>query len=766
MSVRGDRTRAIGAAIIVIGITVVFCLSLWLGGNICALAQETVQRIRVGNYPCGVGLNSTTNKKYVPCEDSDFVSVLGPDNTRIKDIPVGSKPCSVGVNELSNRIFIANRASNSVSVIDGNSDTVLKTIAVGKAPRGICVNSNTQRAYVANFESDSVSVINTLTNSVMGAIAVGDGPDAICANPNTNKIFAANRWSDTVSVIDGATDRVAGSVEVGDSPCAVDVIEATNKVYVTNNSDDTVSVIDTTSARVTNTIKLPSDSAPVGIRADNETIRVYISCYNSNRISVINASGLPGAWIETGTYPTGLDVDPRTNMVYVANAGSGNVSVIHDPTDYVFYFAEGTTRPGFSPYICVQNLGDQEADVKITYMLGDGTEKEQVIRIAPRSRATAKPSDVLGSANDASCDFSAKVECTNGQKIVAERPMYFSYGGLWTGGHDVVGATGGNVNAYFAEGTTRHGFLPYLCIQNPNDEPNCVRVSLGTAETFDFKMAPHSRLTIPCNEFVEPDTDFPISVTSVSYLGAIRSPFVAERPMYFDYNGLTDGSDIVGTASPSSVFYFAEGTTRPDFDSFVCIDALGEAQLKLTFMLGDGTTKIHEFTASSRTTVNCRDILGTGDDPSHDFSLKVESTNGVPIVAERPMYFNYKGVWTGGHDVLGTASPSRSFSFAEGSVRPNFHTYFCIQNPEDGTANVKITYMKGDGTNQEQTLEVVAHSRYTVACHDLFGNVDNLAHDFSARVECTNGRNIVVERPMYFDYHGWTGGHDVVGFQD
>jgi hypothetical protein len=35
----------------------------------------------------------------------------------------------------------------------------------------------------------------------------------------------------------------------------------------------------------------------------------------------------------------------------------------------------------------------------------------------------------------------------------------------------------------------------------------------------------------------------------------------------------------------------------------------------------------------------------------------VESTNGVTIVAERPMYFNYQGLgahnWTGGHIVPG-----------------------------------------------------------------------------------------------------------------
>jgi len=47
------------------------------------------------------------------------------------------------------------------------------------------------------------------------------------------------------------------------------------------------------------------------------------------------------------------------------------------------------------------------------------------------------------------------------------------------------------------------------------------------------------------------------------------------------------------------------------------------------------------------------DVLGTGDDAAHDFATKVNCTNGQQIIAERPMYFNYKGIWKGGHDVVG-----------------------------------------------------------------------------------------------------------------
>ena len=108
-------------------------------------------------------------------------------------------------------------------------------------------------------------------------------------------------------------------------------------------------------------------------------------------------------------------------------------------TSTVFYFAEGTCRPDFDPYICIQNPGDTAADVTITYMKGDATTASEQLSVPPNSRATALPRNTLGTGEDLAHDFSARVECTNGQQIVAERPMYFNYRGAWTGGHDVVG---------------------------------------------------------------------------------------------------------------------------------------------------------------------------------------------------------------------------------------------------------------------------------------------------------------------------------------
>ncbi|MBU4174638.1 MAG: hypothetical protein KKB90_12675 [Actinobacteria bacterium] len=184
-------------------------------------------------------------------------------------------------------------------------------------------------------------------------------------------------------------------------------------------------------------------------------------------------------------------------------------------------------------------------------------------------------------------------------------------------------------------------------------------------------------------------------------------------------------------------------------------------------MLGDGNTKEQALKVGkeSRSTVVVKDTLGVGDDPSHDFSAKVESTNGVGIIAERPMYFNYKGVWPGGHDVVGATSPAMYFNFAEGTCRPGFDSYICIQNPTDKDAEVGIVYLLGDGDTREQTLTVSGNSRSTVVVKDTLGVGDDAFHDFSAKVESTNGVGIIAERPMYFNYKGvWPGGHDVVGF--
>jgi hypothetical protein len=161
----------------------------------------------------------------------------------------------------------------------------------------------------------------------------------------------------------------------------------------------------------------------------NSTTRV-----NATRVSASitidsgAALGSRDVWV---TYKDSGGASDRANML--ANA----FTVVNS----TFYFAEGTCRPNFDPYFCIQNPGTTDANVTITYMKGDGNTDTQDVAVPKNSRVTVAARDKLGTGDDAAHDFSAKVECTNGQSIIAERPMYFNYKGVWTGGHDVVGFT-------------------------------------------------------------------------------------------------------------------------------------------------------------------------------------------------------------------------------------------------------------------------------------------------------------------------------------
>ena len=446
----------------------------------------------------------------------------------------------------------------------------------------------------------------------------------------------------------------------------------------------------------------------------------------------------------------------------------------YQTTPTTFYFAEGSCRPQFDPYITLENPNATQANVKLTYMLGNGQTKVQNVVVKPNSRLTITVKNTLGEGDDAAHDFSAKVESTNGVQFVAERSMYFNYKGVWTGGHCVVGGLMPESAWYFAEGNARPNYDAYLSIMNPGSTGSHVKITYmlgdGTQKSHTMTVPAHSRATVKPKDFLgEGDDnahDFSAKVETTD-----GTAIVAERPMYFNYKGKwTGGHDVVGAVGPAPTWYFAEGTCRPGFDSFICIQNpnSNEADVKVTYMLGDGTTKeqLLAVQGQSRKTIVVRDMLGTGDDSGHDFSAVVDCVNGENIVVERSMYFNYKGMWTGGSCVMGSVLPDKSWNFSEGSVRPNFDSYITILNPDThNDASVVVTYMLASGAAKTQKVTVPKASRFTITVKDFLGSSDDLAHDFSAKVATDNSVEIVAERSMYFNYNNaWNGGHATMGF--
>src|SRR5262249_13843755 len=130
-------------------------------------------------------------------------------------------------------------------VIDGASNAVTSIINVGLGPFGVAVDRATDNVYVANQFSDTVSLINGETNTVHGTIISPREPAGVAVVPSTTCqcIFVADYSSNTVSAIVGGPNPTTTAIAVGTTPTGVAVDGGLRRAYVTNSFSNTVSVI-------------------------------------------------------------------------------------------------------------------------------------------------------------------------------------------------------------------------------------------------------------------------------------------------------------------------------------------------------------------------------------------------------------------------------------------------------------------------------------------------------------------------------------------
>ncbi len=329
----------------------------------------------------------------------------------------------------------------------------------------------------------------------------------------------------------------------------------------------------------------------------------------------------------------------------------GHDAVAATSTSYELYFAEGYTGQGFDEYICVLNPGSIQASLIFFFQTQEaGERKIEGLSIPANSRKTFKINDILGP------NYQASAKLISDQAVVAERATYFSYKDKWTGGHCVMGAPALSDSYYFAEGTTRSGFEQWLTIQNPDSEnPVTVRASYqfgpgqGAGIEKDYPVGAGKRETLYIPEQAGAGKDVSIKLTS-------EEPFLAERPVYFrytykgvDWNG---GHCVIGATSPAKEWFFAEGYTAAGFHEWICAQNPGEeeAQVEISYYTSSGPLdkKYLAIPAGSRATIMVNDHAGA----NLELSCRLMVTSGPGIVAERPMYFTYRGL-DGGHDVVG-----------------------------------------------------------------------------------------------------------------
>ena len=297
-----------------------------------------------------------------------------------------------------------------------------------------------------------------------------------------------------------------------------------------------------------------------------------------------------------------------------------------------------------------------------------------------------------------------------------------------------------------------NAFDTYVLLMNPNNQATVVRVTFqgedGNNRTFRYTVGAFSRCTIPMRD----------TAGRGSYAVQVRSdlPVLAERSMYFDYNGKKGGSDSIGTPSPSSNWYFAEGYTGESFDTWVVLQNPNytATTATLSFMRQDGQviTRQVNVGALQRCTVHVDEIPGL---EAADVSTRVVSD--LPIVAERAMYFNYHGR-VGGHCTIGAAELKSGWYLPEGYTGDEFEEYVLFLNPHDEAAAVRVVFMRPDGLRVERNLQIPPHARSTVHVDEVEG-----LQSTEVSTEVNSSLPIVVELAEYFRYRGWSDGNSSIG---
>ena len=145
--------------------------------NAGCTAQKTLQPIPCITTPASayaLAVNPNTNKAYVLNQSGTggaaTLSVVS--GTGItSNITVGNSALPVRVpaankvlvDPAANLVYVANDGSNSVTVIDGNTDTVLFTFPAGSQPFALVKDATTGDVYVANFSSGTTGSVTVLS---------------------------------------------------------------------------------------------------------------------------------------------------------------------------------------------------------------------------------------------------------------------------------------------------------------------------------------------------------------------------------------------------------------------------------------------------------------------------------------------------------------------------------------------------------------------------------------------------------------------------
>ena len=436
------------------------------------------------------------------------------------------------------------------------------------------------------------------------------------------------------------------------------------------------------------------------------------------------------------------DADGQTNTQELAAGTHPNGQVQR-------FLAEGATGAFFHTTIALANPSPTlPASAVLTFDRGDGTRIRRAVGV-PAGRSAVV--DVGAVAGAETADVSTTVE--SDRLLGVQRSMTWGIpAGAVYGSHAETATAAPSATWFLAEGSTVLGFDLFYLLQNPQATTTHATVRFllpsGAIVTRQYDLAPGSRTTIYVNLVAGLDeTDVSGDITA-------DAPIVVERAMYRSTptEPFALGTDSMGVTAPATSWFLAEGATGSFFDLYVLIANPGnmDAVVRADYARPDGSIVSQTYTvgAHSRHSVYVDAIPGL---EATSVATTLTSTNAVPIVAERAMY------WPGGffdyyegHSSAGSTTTALAWVVAgtEYGGPTSAQTFVLIANTESRAGEATVTLLPDVGSTSPAPAPLVlalpASSRTTVPIPASFGR-------YGVLVQSTGGPpvQIVVESAVY-----------------
>jgi YVTN family beta-propeller protein len=291
--------------------------------------------------PQAIVFNAATKKAYVVDRAHSAVYIIHAGTQEHHRVPVGAGPISIGVNTRTGRAYVVNADDGTVSVIDGDADTVVATVAIGSHPYSIAVNSVTGLAYISHTYSDQTTILDCATNAVSN-LRTGSS-DLVAIDPDRNIIYLMGYESATLAVLDGAS-RSLSSISIGMHEWGLALEEGAGTVFVARTGAAEVAVLKRSSSVPAS---IPTGNIPCALAFNRKRQRAYVANYGDNSVTVIDTrTGRAIATVPAGNRPQAIAFDAVRNLVLVANTHDDIVTVLDGST----YAQLGKLPAGKHPY--------------------------------------------------------------------------------------------------------------------------------------------------------------------------------------------------------------------------------------------------------------------------------------------------------------------------------------------------------------------------------------------------------------------------------